>query len=72
MNYKNFVIQPLIRKKNFFFKKADLKKKTKNLTLLIIGGSQSARKFDSLFNNDLIKLSKKLKLKFFIKQAQKI
>ena len=64
MNYKNFVIQPLIRKK-IFFSKGRLKKKTKNLTLLIIGGSQSARKFDSLFKNDLIKLSKKIKLKIF-------
>ena len=49
MNHKNFVIQPLIRKK-IFFSKNRLKKKTKNLSILIIGGSQSAKKFDTLFN----------------------
>ena len=64
MNHKNFVIQPLISKK-IFFSKNKLKKKTKNLTLLIIGGSQSARKFDYLFNEDLIKLSHKIKIKIF-------
>ena len=35
------------------------------MSLLIIGGSQSARKFDDLFNKDLIKLSKKIKIKIF-------
>lgn len=64
MKHKNFVIQPLIRKK-IFFSKNRLKKKTKNLSILIIGGSQSARKFDSLFNEDLIQLSKKTKIKIF-------
>tara|TARA_B100000989_G_scaffold233549_1_gene180365 strand:+ start:2448 stop:3515 length:1068 start_codon:yes stop_codon:yes gene_type:complete len=64
MNHKNFVIQPLIRKE-IFFSKNKLKKKSKNLSLLIIGGSQSARKFDSLFNEDLIKLSRKIKIKIF-------
>ena len=64
MNHKNFVIQPLIRKK-IFFSKNRLKKKTKNLSILIIGGSQSAKKFDTLFNKNLIKLSKKIKIKIF-------
>ena len=64
LKYKNCVIRPLIRKK-IFFSKVRHKKKTKNLHLLIIGGSQSARKFDSLFNEDLIKLSKKIKIKIF-------
>ena len=64
MNHKNFVIQPLISKK-IFLSKNKSKKKTKNLSLLIIGGSQSARKFNSLFNEDLITLSKKIKIKIF-------
>ncbi len=64
MNHKNFVIQPLIRKK-IFFSKNRLKKKTKNLSILIIGGSQSAKKFDTLFNKNLIKLSKNIKIKIF-------
>ena len=32
---------------------------------MIIGGSQSAKKFNSLFNKDLIKLSRKFKIKIF-------
>ena len=64
MNYKNLVIQPLIRKE-IFLSKVNIKKKTRNLSLLIIGGSQSARKFDNIFKEDLIKLSKKIKIKIF-------
>ncbi len=70
MNHKNFVIKPLIRKK-IFLSKDRLKKKIKSLSLLIIGGSQSARKFDSLFNEDLIKLSKKIKIKIFHQTSKK-
>ena len=64
MIYKNFVIKPLIRK-NIFLSKYRATKKSKSFTILIIGGSQSARKFDTLFNKDLIKLSKKYKIKIF-------
>ena len=64
MNHKNFIIQPLIRKE-ILFSKNKFKKKTKNLSLLIIGGSQSAKKFDNLFKEDLIELSKKIKIKIF-------
>ena len=55
MMYKNFVIKPLIRK-NIFLSKYRATKKSKSFTILIIGGSQSAKKFDTLFNKDLIKL----------------
>ena len=41
MNYKNFVIKPIIRK-NIFLAKSAFKKKTKTIFLLIIGGSQGA------------------------------
>ena len=64
MIYKNFVIKPLIRK-NIFLSKYRVKKKSKLFTILIIGGSQGAKKFDTLFNKDLIKLSKKYKIKIF-------
>ena len=37
----------------------------KKFIILIIGGSQGARKFDNLFSRDLIKLSKKIDIKIF-------
>ena len=62
--HKNFVINPLIRK-NIFFLRDKALKKSKLFSILIIGGSQGAKKFDNLFNDDLIKLSKKYKIKIF-------
>ncbi len=64
MCHKNFVIKPLIRKEIFLSKKK-LKQNSKLFSILIVGGSQGARKFDNLFNEDLIKLSKKLKIKIY-------
>ena len=64
MNYKNFVIKPLIRK-NIFLAKSAFKKKQKQFSLLIIGGSQGAKRFDDLFETDLIKLSRNFKIKLF-------
>ncbi len=64
MNNKNFVIKPLIRK-NIFLSKSKTKKKSKFFSILIIGGSQGARKFDNLFSKDLVKLSSKYKIKIF-------
>ena len=46
--HKNFVIKPLIRK-NIFLSKSKFKKKQKQFSILIIGGSQGAKKFDNLF-----------------------
>ena len=40
-------------------------KKKKEFFILIIGGSQGAKNFDSLFSEDLIKLSEKFKIKIF-------
>ena len=45
MNNKNFVIKPLIRK-DIFLSKNNNKKKSKIFSILIIGGSQGARKFE--------------------------
>ena len=64
MSHKNFVIKPLIRKEIFLSKKK-LKKKSKFFSILIIGGSQGAKKFDNFFNENLIKLSKKFKIKIY-------
>ncbi len=64
MRYKNFVIKPLIRKDIFLAKSRFVKKQNK-FTMLIIGGSQSAKKFDDLFKTDLIKLSKIFRIKLF-------
>ena len=64
MRYKNFVIKPLIRK-DIFLAKNKLKKKTTKFSMLIIGGSQGAKKFDNLFKNDLIKLSKNFQINLF-------
>ena len=64
MRYKNFVIKPLIRK-DIFLAKNKLKKKTTKFSMLIIGGSQGAKKFDNLFENDLVKLSKNFQINLF-------
>ena len=62
--HKNHVIKPLI-KRNIFLSKQKTEPKPKKFIILIIGGSQGARKFDNLFCRDLIKLSKKNKIKVF-------
>ena len=64
MKYKNFVIKPLIRK-NIFLAKTRAEKKQIKFTVLIIGGSQGAKKFDDLFKSDLIRLSNNFKIKIF-------
>ena len=68
--HKNFVIKPLI-KKNIFLSKRISKKKLRKFAILIIGGSQGARKFDNLFSRDLIKLSKKIDIKIFHQTSNK-
>jgi len=64
MRYKNFIIKPLIRK-DIFLSKKKLEKKQIKFTILIIGGSQGAKKFDHLFKTDLIRLSNNFKIKLF-------
>ena len=70
MNHKNFVIKPLIRK-DIFLSKYKFKKKIKFFTILIIGGSQGAKKFDDLFKEDLNRLSKKYRIKIFHQTSKK-
>ena len=70
MRYKNFVIKPLIRK-NIFLAKTKPKKKQVKFSILIIGGSQGAKKFDDLFKTDLIKLSQNFKIKLFHQTSNK-
>jgi len=57
------VIPALLRKKFYNVKKAD--GIDKNINLLIIGGSQGARIFDTLIKSSIIKLSKKYNLKIY-------
>jgi len=71
-NIKNFpikylskinVIPPLLRKEFYNSKKAD--SFDDNINLLVIGGSQGAKIFDTLIKNSIIKLSKKYNLKIY-------
>ena len=57
------VIPALLRKKFYNIKKAE--GIDKNINLLIIGGSQGARIFDTLIKSSIIKLSKKYNLKIY-------
>jgi UDP-N-acetylglucosamine--N-acetylmuramyl-(pentapeptide) pyrophosphoryl-undecaprenol N-acetylglucosamine transferase len=57
------VIPTLLRKKFYNVKKADVI--DKNINLLIIGGSQGAKIFDTLIKSSIIKLSKKYNLKIY-------
>ena len=63
------IIQPLLRK-DFYLTKIE-KKINKNISLLIIGGSQGAKLFDSVINESIIKLSRKYKLKVFHQVSSK-
>jgi len=57
------VIPALLRKKFYHVKKAD--GINKNVNLLIIGGSQGAKIFDTLIKSSIIKLSRKYNLKIY-------
>ena len=70
MYHKISVIKPLI-KKEIYFSKIRHVKKQKNFSILIIGGSQGAKSFDSLFSEDLTELSKKFKIKIFHQTSYK-
>ncbi|MDA7714461.1 UDP-N-acetylglucosamine--N-acetylmuramyl-(pentapeptide) pyrophosphoryl-undecaprenol N-acetylglucosamine transferase [Candidatus Pelagibacter sp.] len=60
---KIITIPPLLRRE--FYKLSKIKKIDEEVNLLIIGGSQGARIFDTLVKNSIIKLSKKYKLKVY-------
>jgi len=57
------VIPALLRKKFYDIKKAD--GIDKNINLLIVGGSQRAKIFDTLIKSSIIELSKKFNLKVY-------
>ncbi|NQW07908.1 MAG: UDP-N-acetylglucosamine--N-acetylmuramyl-(pentapeptide) pyrophosphoryl-undecaprenol N-acetylglucosamine transferase [Candidatus Pelagibacter sp.] len=60
---KIITIPPLLRKK--FYDLSKIEKINEEVNLLIIGGSQGARIFDTLVKNSIIKLSKKYKFKVY-------
>ena len=71
-NIKNFpnkfknkisIIPALLRKK--FYENDKNKNTNEDVSLLVIGGSQGAKIFDTLIKNSIIKLSKKYKLKIY-------
>ena len=57
------VIPPLLRKNFYNLKKTDII--DKDINLLIIGGSQGAKIFDTLIKSSVIELSKKYSLKIY-------
>ncbi len=64
-NLKNKIsLIPTLLRKEFYSLRADSDTSTK-INLLIIGGSQGAKLFDTLINESLLMLSKKYKLKIF-------
>jgi UDP-N-acetylglucosamine--N-acetylmuramyl-(pentapeptide) pyrophosphoryl-undecaprenol N-acetylglucosamine transferase len=66
-NLKNkiSIIPALLRKEFYSIKMTEDKDKDKNINLLIIGGSQGAKLFDTIINESIIKLSKKYRIKIF-------
>jgi len=69
LKYKISVIPALLRKE--FYNIRGSNKSNKNLNLLIIGGSQGAKLFDTAIKNSIITLSKKYRLKVFQQTSQK-
>ena len=69
-NLKNkiFIIPPLLRKE--FYNIKEINNKNKNVNLLIIGGSQGAKLFDTVLKNSIIRLSKKYTLKVYQQTTQ--
>jgi len=63
LKYKISTIPPLLRKEFYNFKENSLA--DKNISLLIVGGSQGAESFDVISQNSIINLSKKYKLKVY-------
>ena len=62
---KIVLINPLVRKDFYSKKIKEILPIEQNITLLIIGGSQGAKLFDTELKNAIITLSKKYKLKIF-------
>ena len=69
LKYKISVIPALLRKEFYNIRVSN--KRNKNFNLLIIGGSQGAKLFDTEIKNSIIALSKKYQLKVFQQTSQK-
>jgi UDP-N-acetylglucosamine--N-acetylmuramyl-(pentapeptide) pyrophosphoryl-undecaprenol N-acetylglucosamine transferase len=63
LKYKMSIIPPLLRKE--FYNPKETSIIDKNVSLLIIGGSQGAKLFDELAQSSIIDLSKKYRLKVY-------
>ncbi len=66
---KQKIIKPLIRKK--YYENIFLQKDKSLFTIIIIGGSQGANVFDTLFNEAFVKLSKFCSLKVIHQTSEK-
>tara|TARA_B110000259_G_scaffold112888_1_gene128794 strand:+ start:935 stop:2002 length:1068 start_codon:yes stop_codon:yes gene_type:complete len=63
LKYKISIIPPLLRKEFYSFKANSIV--DKNINLLVIGGSQGAKSFDTIIQSSIIDLSKKYKFKVY-------
>ena len=61
LKYKISIIPPLLRKEFYNLKDSNIN--DKNVNLLIIGGSQGAKSFDTIVQSSIIDLSKRYRLK---------
>jgi UDP-N-acetylglucosamine--N-acetylmuramyl-(pentapeptide) pyrophosphoryl-undecaprenol N-acetylglucosamine transferase len=66
---KQIIIRPLIRKK--YYKMINYEKKDSFFTIIIIGGSQGARIFDTLVNKILVKISNRYSIKVIHQTSEK-
>jgi UDP-N-acetylglucosamine--N-acetylmuramyl-(pentapeptide) pyrophosphoryl-undecaprenol N-acetylglucosamine transferase len=69
LEQKQVIIRPLIRKK--YYEKINYKKKDSLFTIIIIGGSQGAKIFDTLINEILIKISNSYPIKIIHQTSEK-
>jgi UDP-N-acetylglucosamine--N-acetylmuramyl-(pentapeptide) pyrophosphoryl-undecaprenol N-acetylglucosamine transferase len=66
---KKIIIRPLIRKK--YYETINYEKHDSFFTIIIIGGSQGARIFDSLINKILVKISNRYSIKVIHQTSEK-
>jgi UDP-N-acetylglucosamine--N-acetylmuramyl-(pentapeptide) pyrophosphoryl-undecaprenol N-acetylglucosamine transferase len=69
MEQKQIIIRPLIRKK--YYEIINYEKKDSFFTIIIIGGSQGAKIFDTLINEILIKISNRYSIKVIHQTSEK-
>jgi UDP-N-acetylglucosamine--N-acetylmuramyl-(pentapeptide) pyrophosphoryl-undecaprenol N-acetylglucosamine transferase len=69
MEQKQIIIRPLIRKK--YYEIINYEKKDSFFTIIIIGGSQGAKIFDTLINEILVKISNRYSIKVIHQTSEK-